>query len=74
MLGNGDARQAARRLVDNKVSRLCGLGIDDLADTSLMDETVTGIEDALRDGDGEGIKNLLAEIDWNFLEDNEFGY
>lgn len=64
-------RNTARAMLNKRVQAVCGLSLDDLSDTCEISDTCDEIESFLEDGDIQGAKDCLKEIDLDFLAENE---
>lgn len=64
------ARKTAKKLVDNRVKMLAGLGLDELPDTFEISEIVDQLEEIIKtDPDNrESVKEVLSNIDHEFIE------
>lgn len=63
-------RVLARRLVNFKVNNVCGLSLDDLADSCEICDVIDTVEECLEGQDFEGAAEIVNTIDMDFIEEN----
>lgn len=68
------ARMTAKKLIDNRVKMLAGLGIDDLPDTAQLCCLIDDLEQVILSdpSNSEGIKEILKNIDIDLIESTIF--
>lgn len=65
-------REIARAAMNSRANSLCGLTLDDLADTCAMSDLADEIEGCLDNGDFEGAAEMVNTMDMEFLEESEY--
>lgn len=66
--------KTARAIVNNRLVRVCGMGIDDLADNCEMADLVEEVAGCLENGDiKEALQIAKETVTFEFVEENVFG-
>jgi len=68
------ARMTAKKLIDNRVKMLAGIGIDDLPDTAQFCCLIDDLEKIIQSdpSNSEGVKEILKNIDIDLIESSLF--
>jgi hypothetical protein len=69
------SRVMSNRLINSRINKIVGLDMNDLPDTSELCDVIDEIDELLQSKDYtiEDIKNVLDNINIDFIEDMVFG-
>jgi hypothetical protein len=69
------SREVSNRLVNSRINKIVGLDMNDLPDTSELCDVIDELDELLQSKDYtiEDIKNVLDNINMEFIQDMVFG-